>query len=301
MLLPQGVFHRIRISMGTKRDRDSGLVRLQDLVLQLVLRALHLLFELSEAVSWGVWKATRRMGHLWRGVKEEGDLAGLRAELGGMEKRPRHLALVLRDLDEHARTWRKLALVVSWAMCGGVEVVSLYDEEGRIKADQARLLRELGRWGLGEEEDGGVEVVWRGQARGEEEVGVRSRLNGGNGRSSRRRKVTVCLLSSEDGKGDLVQAARSLARRVERGDLRPSEINENTVASSLSSTLKGLPDPDLLLVLGGPPHQGSGGYPPWQVRLTEMHGLTCGLGGVTKEDFVEVMAKFSRCQRRYGK
>ena len=54
------------------------------------------------------------------------------------------------------------------------------------------------------------------------------------------------MLSLEDGKGDLVRTARSLAASVASGQLEAGAIDEGLVSMSLE-TNRDLPDPDLLI------------------------------------------------------
>ncbi len=323
------------VAANTSKEEDeasseNALVRLQDALLHLLLQVLHLLFDLLAATGAGGKRFYQRAEGILQsllcmrqGDQQEGeeDLLRAKEELGRLQKKPRHLALVLADLEgeNHGRKrpcWDSLARILSWATVGGVECVSVYDPAGRVKKDQAELLRALGRARFDDLAD--MEVVWRGHngARGGEEeeeaeeedeededenevsLSRRRRGNGGNGTGRTKVPVTVCVLAEEDGKGDIARAARRLARRVRRGSIRPGDIDESSVSGVLS-TCRGLPDPDLLLLFG-PSHRGSGGFPPWQVRLTEMHRLPSHVG-LRLADFMSVMKKFSECERRYGK
>lgn len=55
----------------------------------------------------------------------------------------------------------------------------------------------------------------------------------------------LCLAINYGGRGELVDAVRRIARRVQLGQLHPDEITEQTVADHLDTA--GMPDPDLLI------------------------------------------------------
>ena len=289
---------------------ERNLAKMQDAFFAILLQVLHLLFDLLYYLAEKASSAGRTLSRLASSLTQEGrsmqkpDFVRVQRDLGALEKRPEHLAVVLAEQDEVS--WSDMARLVSWAMAGGVGCISLYDGEGRLKAGQGRLLEALKREAF--EELAQTEVVWKGhrtQEEGSEDESVRHRSNGGNGTSngtssssSCSSKVEVCLLSEEDGKPDIVRAARSLARRVRQADLSASAVDETAVSSGLSAC-RGLPDPDLLLLFG-PAHSGGGGYPPWQLRLTELHRLP-SLAELEYADFLGVLRSFSRCETRFGK
>lgn len=61
--------------------------------------------------------------------------------------------------------------------------------------------------------------------------------------------MTLSLALSYSGRRDIVMAARALARRAVQGEILPEAIDEQTVASEM--TTSGLPDVDLLIRTGG--------------------------------------------------
>ena len=99
------------------------------------------------------------------------------------------------------------------------------------------------------------------------------------------------------GRGDIAGAARSLARGVRRGDLAASAIGEGELEGALSAN-RGLPDPDLLVRLGR--LDSNLGFLPWQMRLTEIHGIPGGHRGVRADEVLRVLCKYSKCEQRFG-
>ena len=103
-------------------------------------------------------------------------------------------------------------------------------------------------------------------------VGVNggSNGNGGNGKNGRKEEICVSLLGPEDGKADIAKAARKLAEEVARGERQVSEVTQEAVGEALS-TCKSLPDPCLVVTLGAA--SSTARFPPWQLRLSEIHRL----------------------------
>ena len=132
-------------------------------------------------------------------------------------------------------------------------MISLYDLKGAIKAHQDALLRELGAQCRGAPSLGGLGLEWRPHHRGDSERAVivgrggaaypdgqgtgRGRINGSSdGNSSNEGDVvTVCLLGPEDGKRDIVMAARRMARQVQEGSLELGMVTEELVSASLKT------------------------------------------------------------------
>lgn len=81
-----------------------------------------------------------------------------------------------------------------------------------------------------------------------------------------RQHLTVLLLSEHDGRDTIVDLTRTLAEMAQKGDVRQEQINMDLIDAQLSDHVSSEPD---LLVLFSPTVQLKG-YPPWQLRLTEI-------------------------------
>ncbi|KAJ0044216.1 hypothetical protein NL108_004734, partial [Boleophthalmus pectinirostris] len=79
-------------------------------------------------------------------------------------------------------------------------------------------------------------------------------------------RPVVSVLSPEDGKQSIVQAAQHLCRSVENKERSPKDISVSML-DSLLREFKNIPDPDLVLKLG--PVDSTLGFLPWHIRLTE--------------------------------
>jgi dehydrodolichyl diphosphate syntase complex subunit NUS1 len=81
-----------------------------------------------------------------------------------------------------------------------------------------------------------------------------------------RQHLTVLLLSEHDGRDTIVDLTRTLAEMAQRGDVSREQINMDLIDAQLSDHVSSEPD---LLILFSPTVQLKG-YPPWQLRLTEI-------------------------------
>ena len=78
--------------------------------------------------------------------------------------------------------------------------------------------------------------------------------------------LKVLLISSEDGRDSLVDLTKTLTEMSQRSKLSSKDISVDLVDAEVSESVMGEPE---LLVLFSPSVELSG-YPPWQVRLTEI-------------------------------
>lgn len=77
--------------------------------------------------------------------------------------------------------------------------------------------------------------------------------------------ISVSILSSEDGRGDIVQAARSISAAVRKGEINSEDL---TVANFSDWLNVRVPDLDLVLKFGD--CDSLLGILPWQLRVSEI-------------------------------
>jgi dehydrodolichyl diphosphate syntase complex subunit NUS1 len=109
-------------------------------------------------------------------------------------------------------------------------------------------------------------------------------------------ELKVLVISSEDGRDSIVDLTRTLTEMSQRGKLSPSDVNVDLVDAELSEGI--MQEPELLILFG--PRVELAGYPPWQIRLTEIYCLQDNYG-VGYQVFVRALRNFSRAQMRHGK
>ena len=98
------------------------------------------------------------------------------------------------------------------------------------------------------------------------------------------------------GRWDIVNAARSLARRVENGELAAEQIDAASLAAELQ--LGDVPDPDLLIRTGG--EQRISNFLLWNLAYAELWFCDTLWPDFGERQFAEALAYFASRQRRYG-
>jgi dehydrodolichyl diphosphate syntase complex subunit NUS1 len=225
-----------------------------------------------------------------------------------LTKLPNHIAFIVL---ENYIDYNALASLVVWCVVVGVENISLYDIDGRIKGNQDKLLLSIHKTIKEFGQKYPCLLVWRPHTPAMyQEQSVIVYNNGamypdenGNGRikincgtesgdeGMKERRINISLLSREDGKQDISRCAVRLSRK----DLK--DIGEEDVAAELQ-TNHHLPDPGLLIRLGI--LQSNLDFLPWQTRLSEIHSIESTLA-LSLHQFTDVIRSFSKCEQRLGK
>jgi len=116
---------------------------------------------------------------------------------------------------------------------------------------------------------------------------ARTRLNS-------RIDVNVCI--NYGARDEIVQAARSLARKVAAGEISAGQIDENRFESELLTA--GVRDPDLLIRTSG--EQRISNFLLWQCAYAELVFVDTLWPDFGKEHLEQAVAEYRRRERRYG-
>ena len=107
-------------------------------------------------------------------------------------------------------------------------------------------------------------------------------------------RFNVC--TNYGGRRELVRAARLLAEQVQRGELDPEAIDEQTFASQLFTT--GQADPDLLIRTSG--EQRISNFLLWQLAYAELHLTDVLWPDFDEAALIAALMDFQSRQRRFG-
>lgn len=252
-------------------------------ILGLILNSIHQLLDLA-TVIWlflNVW--FRKFSRTNNNVHE--DFFKLKASCSkNLTKIPNHIALAFL---EPAISIPDVSKLVVWSIASGANCISLYDIKGFLKDKQLELISSL-------------QLITKKLPR--DQFNIHWHDNSGllksNGKdlSSSPGQIHICLLSRQDGGPDIVQAAQRLAAQVANGNLKSESLDESLLGSALTAN-RGLPDPDVLMRFGLA--HSNLGFPPWQIRLSEIHDIDTHRE-VSLRDFFQVLSKFSKCEQRFG-
>lgn len=108
--------------------------------------------------------------------------------------------------------------------------------------------------------------------------------------------LSILLLSAEDGRDSLVDLTKTLAEMTQRSKISSEDISIDLVDAEISESVMGEPD---LLVLFSPTVELSG-YPPWQLRLTEIFHVQDN-HGVGYQVFLRALYGYANAQMRFGR
>jgi len=284
---------------------------------------LHAIFSLTEYIMAFCYILSAKWRSVFSRDLEAVDIEGVK----NISKLPKHIAFLVLENDI---LYDDVAKLVIWSLLVGINVISLYDVHGKMKRNQRKLLGAINKeyikylgmmepfkltWRPHDDLDSVVDksdtvIVSRNGVMYPDKNGngMSSLANGSNGnghsnghhsdhQNGHINQVSISLLSREDGKQDIVNAAKKLGRQVRYGSLQAEDITVSSVGPQLR-TNSGLGDPCVLIRLGG--LASNMDFPPWQLRLTEMYSIS-SQRGVTKESLIRVLRQYGRCEQRLGK
>jgi len=104
------------------------------------------------------------------------------------------------------------------------------------------------------------------------------------------------IAASYGGRADIVDGARELARRVQRGRLDPERIDEEMLGGAMQ--LGDQPEPDLFIRTGG--ERRLSNYLLWNLAYTELYFSDVLWPDFTEHDLDTALADFARRERRFG-
>jgi undecaprenyl pyrophosphate synthase len=111
-----------------------------------------------------------------------------------------------------------------------------------------------------------------------------------------RQHISILLLSAEDGRDSMVDLTKTLAEMAQRKKLNTADITMELVDAELTESV--MSEPDLLILFG--PHVELAGYPPWQIRLTEIFHVRDNQE-VGYQVFYRGLRQFAQAQMRKGR
>ena len=98
------------------------------------------------------------------------------------------------------------------------------------------------------------------------------------------------------GRDEILRAAKSLAVKVERGDLAADDLTEEMLGEALDT--KGIPDPDLLIRTCN--EQRISNFLLWQLAYTEFYFTPVAWPDFTKEELLKAVEAYNKRDRKYG-
>jgi undecaprenyl diphosphate synthase len=108
--------------------------------------------------------------------------------------------------------------------------------------------------------------------------------------------LTLVLALNYGSRAEITDAVRDIARKVRDGQLRPDEIDEETISEHLYTA--GMPDPDLLVRTAG--EMRISNYLLWQISYAELSVSNTLWPDFMESDLHAAIRDFSKRNRRFG-
>ena len=99
------------------------------------------------------------------------------------------------------------------------------------------------------------------------------------------------------GRAELVNAVQRVCERIERGEMKPNEVDERVIASHLYTA--DTPDPDLIIRTSG--EERLSDFLLWQSAYSELYFCEAYWPAFSKIDFLRAMRTYQSRERRFGK
>ena len=116
------------------------------------------------------------------------------------------------------------------------------------------------------------------------------------GRTQGNTKLHLTIALSYGGRQEILDAARSLAEQVQRGEIAPADIDETRFERALYTA--GLPEPDLLIRTSG--EQRISNFLLWQMAYAEFVFTDVLWPDFGQEQMADALAEFRGRERRFG-
>ncbi len=99
------------------------------------------------------------------------------------------------------------------------------------------------------------------------------------------------------GRAELVDAVRKICGSVEKGEIKPDEVDEQVIVKHLYTA--GTPDPSLVIRTSG--EERLSGFLLWQSAYSELYFCEAYWPAFSKTDFLRAIRTYQSRERRFGK
>ncbi|KAG6005646.1 hypothetical protein E4U54_000296 [Claviceps lovelessii] len=219
----------------------------------------------------------------------------IRRDVMRLDRRPGHLSAILQaeenqrpkaDLD---RLIEETAELAAWCASAEIPMLSVYEKTGILKKHMPRVyeavIQKFTFYFAGQHPSLSLTSP-------NKDACSSPALAGGD----KHGHLKLHLISAQDGRESVVDLTRTLAEMSQRGKISPRDISMELVDAELSEGI--MPEPDLLILFS--PNVELSGYPPWQIRLTEIFCLQDNQE-FGYQVFLKALRKFAKAQMRRGK
>ncbi|KAI1847314.1 hypothetical protein JX266_006539 [Neoarthrinium moseri] len=227
----------------------------------------------------------------------------IQRDVQSLPKKPKHVSVILtledggKRGDAKDRLLNEVAEITAWCASAGISLLTVYEKTGVLKDKMEREHREISKrlqdwFGRYQAPDlhlhsPNMRVISPSNYRGPKlrhgamPAGVQA--------------IGVNFISCEDGRESVVDLTRVLTDMSQRGKISVNDITTDVIDEELRQVLN---EPDLLISFS--PYVDLQGFPPWQIRLTEIYCQEDNQG-VGYQVFLNALRKYSSATFKLGK
>jgi len=126
---------------------------------------------------------------------------------------------------------------------------------------------------------------------------LQTRMQAAEDQTASNTGLNLIIAVAYGGRWDITHAMRSIAERVDSGELSVADIDQDVVSGAMA--LSGIPDPDLLIRTGG--ERRISNFLLWNLAYSELYFCDCLWPEFDEGEFREALDYYARRQRRFGK
>ena len=121
-------------------------------------------------------------------------------------------------------------------------------------------------------------------------------LTGAIKKTAQNTGITLTLALSYSSRREIVQAAKNIAEKVQKGELSVADIDEETFENNLYTS--GMPAPELMIRTSGESRISN--YLLWQIAYAELYFTPKLWPDFRREDLFEAIIDYQKRERRFG-
>ncbi|ETI26226.1 hypothetical protein G647_03003 [Cladophialophora carrionii CBS 160.54] len=258
----------------------------------------------------------------------------IQRDVQNLDRVPEHLSVILKFKTEEdgglEALMDEVAELCAWSAAAGIPLLSVYEKSGILKTYMTPL-QELVKQKLASY-FGPPPAAPRLRVFAPNHASISSsrtpsphiQAQSADGGPDGRPHLDLLLLSATDGRETLVDLTRTLAEMAQAHKIDPKDITSNLINAEISATTA-VPssrtrdgpkpagkeveagEPDLVIVFG--PTVKLDGYPPWQIRLSEIYcvgdsgGDVSGSGStrVEYQAFLRALWRYAGAKFNFGR
>lgn len=224
----------------------------------------------------------------------------IQKDVKALARLPQHLSVILKYEDGGRNgagleaIVNELAEISAWCACIGIPMLSVYESTGILKAQIPATHRAIARkmssyFGP---QIPALSLRAPHMPHVESAPGTPTSESAG----THLQPLSILLISSDDSRDSLVDLTKTLTEMSQKSKLSPEDISIDLIDAEITESVMG--EPDLLILFG--PFVELSGYPPWQLRLTEIYHVQDN-HGVGYQVFLRALYNYANAKMNLGR